>query len=77
MREQPIQASDNHLPPAQKAVLELVRCKCVKQMCRTARCSCKRANVVWTEMCTCEASDDICENTQQSAASDSDDSDEL
>lgn len=65
-----------HLPPAPKAVLELVRCKCVKESCRTARCSCKRANVVCTEMCMCEASDDNCENTQQPAASDSDDSDD-
>ena len=63
------------LPPAPKAVLELVRCNCVKEMCRTARCSCKRANVVCTEMCICEASDEICENTEPTAASDSDDSD--
>lgn len=69
-----------HYPPAPKVVLELVRCKCVKESCRTvsyrtascrtARCSCKRANVVCTEMCMCEASED---NPQQPAASDSDD----
>ena len=41
-----------------------------------ARCSCKRANVVCTEMCICEAADDMCENTQQPAASESDDSDD-
>lgn len=64
------------LPPAPKAVLELVSCKCVKDMCRTARCSCKRANVVCTEMCTCEGSDDICLNTQQPPSSESDDSDD-
>ena len=41
-----------------------------------ARCSCRRANVVCTEimeMCICEAADDMCENTQQPAASESDD----
>lgn len=64
------------LPPAPMAVLELVRCKCVKAKCRTARCSCRRAGVVCTEMCVCESSYDLCENMYRDTNREADDEDE-
>ena len=51
-----------HMPPAIKGVLELVRCKCIKQ--QNGALQLQTQNVVCTEMCTCEGSDGVCENTE-------------
>lgn len=50
------------LKPAPEAVIELVRCGCRKTQCINARCSCRKANMVCTEMCACETFDEICQN---------------
>ncbi len=44
------------------AVLELVQCNCAKSRCAT-NCSCRRNDLVCTEMWKCGADDDLCENT--------------
>ena len=47
-------------PPAPQAVVELVKCTCVKTHCES--CSCKKHNMFCTEMCSCAAGDNICQN---------------
>ena len=54
--------------PAPEAVLQLIRCNCgstnVESTNKCSRgCSCKRNNLVCTEMCNC-AGDDKCQNTE-------------
>ena len=56
--------------PAPDAVLELVQYSCAKSKC-SANCSCRRNNLVCTEMCKCGADDDQCENTRVSHLVDS------
>lgn len=50
-------------PPAPKAIIELVKCGCVKQRCSTNRCQCRKAGLSCTELCTCSDDDEACENT--------------
>ena len=50
------------------AVLQLIRCNCGSTNVKTTskcsrRCSCKRHNLVCTELCNC-AGDDKCQNTE-------------
>ena len=54
--------------PAPGAVLQLIRCNCgstnVESTSKCSRrCSCKRHNLVCTELCNC-AGDDKCQNTE-------------
>ena len=54
--------------PAHGAVLQLIRCNCgstnVESTSKCSRrCSCKRHNLVCTELCNC-AGDDKCQNTE-------------
>ena len=49
------------LPPAPKAVIELVRCWCSKGRCSTNRCQCRRAGLLCTDRCSCP-DDSECEN---------------
>lgn len=39
-------------PPAPDALLDSINCKC-KSGCKTFRCSCKKANLAYTDLCTC------------------------
>jgi len=50
-----------HLPPASKAIVELIRCKCVKGRCR-GQCSCKAGGMVCTQMCKCEGDPNACDD---------------
>ncbi len=51
------------MEPASKAVLELVRCNCKLSQCSTARCTCRKASLVCTELCKCSLNDNnTCEN---------------
>ena len=72
------------LPPAPKAVIQLVKCDCVKDRCSNNRCQCRKANLNCTDLCNCSDSGDLCENSHnandefeedQDAAYDSDESD--
>ena len=59
--------SDTYIPvittldPAPKAVVELVHCNCTT-VCSTARCTCRKAYLVCTELCKCSFQADNCEN---------------
>ncbi len=51
------------LPPAPNAVIALIKCRCIKSVCKEkSRCSCRLAGLNCTEMCTCGADADLCEN---------------
>ena len=39
-------------PPAPDALFDSINCKC-KTGCRTFRCSCKKANLACTDLCSC------------------------
>ena len=39
-------------PPAPDALLDSINCKC-KTECKTFRCSCKKANLACTDLCSC------------------------
>ncbi len=60
--------NDTYIPvvttmePAPKAVVELVRCNCQVSQCSTARCTCRKASLVCTELCKCSLHDNTCEN---------------
>jgi hypothetical protein len=41
------------LKPAPNAILELVYCKCKKTKCTGGQCSCKRKDLVCTDLCQC------------------------
>jgi len=66
------------LKPAPEAIIELVRCGCQKNKCSNARCSCRRASLVCTEMCSCEGANESCENidVRMNVYSDDEDGDE-
>ncbi len=53
------------IEPAPKAVIELVRCNCQVSQC-TARCTCRKASLVCTELCKCSLHDSSCENQPDS-----------
>ena len=55
-------------PPAPQSLIECVECKC-KTGCSTMRCSCKKADLKCTDLCSC------CD-CQNEAAGDDDDADE-
>ena len=52
------------LDPAPKAVLSLINCASVKSQCSTNRCSCKRNNMLCTELCKCLLEESNCQNAE-------------
>ena len=51
------------LPPAPEAILELVKCGCVKSKCTTRRCKCMANQLTCTELCGCWSDEEaMCEN---------------
>lgn len=65
------------LHPAPDAVLHLVKCGSKKDRCSNNRCSCRKANLPCTDLCTCSNDDDEpCENAERLIAEDSDSEDE-
>lgn len=63
------------LPPAPIALIQLVRCGCGAGMCKARNCSCRKADMVCTEMCSCEAAEDTCMNTEHLPTHDDNESD--
>jgi hypothetical protein len=57
-------ALGSDLPPAPKAVIQLVQCGCTTAMCRSRNCSCREIGLVCTEMCSCEGAEEKCTNTR-------------
>ena len=43
------------LQPAPDAVLYLIKCGCGKDKCRNNRCSCRRAGLTCTGLCSCSS----------------------
>jgi len=52
------------LPPAPEAIIQLVKCGCVKERCSTNRCQCRKAGLSCTDLCTCSDTES-CENGQE------------
>ena len=52
-------------PLAPEAIIEMVRCGCVKQRCSTNRCQCRKAGLTYTELCACSDDDEPRENALQ------------
>ena len=55
------------LQPAPKTVIELARCGCCLRKCRGRLCSCRKVDLVCTELCSSDAEEDKCSNTEQAA----------
>ena len=53
-----LQPTTTDVPPATKAIVEMVRCQC-KGNCSSNRCSCKSKNLPCTDLCLCNT---LCEN---------------
>ena len=51
------------LPAAPKAVIELVKCGCVKSKCAQNSCACRSNGLNCTELCGCFADEETCLNT--------------
>ena len=64
------------LTPAPDAVVQLVRCGCTKSKCSSNRCSCRKANLNCTDLCSYSDVDDMCENKLEEDEYD-DDSEDL
>ena len=64
------------LTPAPDAVIQLVRCGCPKSKCSSNRCSCRKANLNCTDLCSCFDVDDMSENKLEEDEYD-DDSEDL
>ena len=58
------------LPSAPEAILQLVRCGCIKTRCSTNRCNCRKAELKCTNLCRCADSGDLCENQLDTDAED-------
>ena len=50
------------LPPAPKAIIQLVKCSCAKERCSSNRCQCRKAGLNCTDLCTCSDEEEPCHN---------------
>lgn len=53
------------MPPAPKAIIQLVKCGCTKQRCSSNRCQCKKAGLPCTELCDFKEDDDSEEESDE------------
>ena len=51
--------------PAPEAIVEIVKCSCMKTKCSTNKCKCKKHNLRCTDMCACSNDNEDCENSTQ------------
>jgi len=58
------------MPPAPEAIIQLVKCACIKTRCSTNRCNCRKAELKYTNMCSCADSGDLCDNQLDTDAED-------
>ena len=58
------------LPPAPEAIIQLVKCGCIKTRCSTNRCNCQKAELKCTNLCSCADSGDLCDNQLDTDAED-------
>ena len=62
--------------PAPNAVLEFVKCRCVKTMCKTVKCNCSALGLPFTNACSCSQCDnkaEYAESEGEEAENDDDD----
>ena len=64
------------MPPAPEAIIEMVKCGCVKQQCSTNRCLFRKVGLICTELYACSDDDKPCENALQEDDEYIDDNDE-
>ena len=57
------------LPPAPEAIIQLVKCGCIKTLRSTNRCNCRKAELQCTNLCSCVDSD-LCDNQLDTDAED-------
>ena len=65
--------------PAPDAVLEFVTCRCVKTMCKTAKCNCSAVGLPCTNACSCSQCDnkaEYAESEDEEAENDDDETSE-
>ena len=58
------------LPPAPEAIIQLVKCGCIKTRCSTNRCNCRKAELKCTNLCSCADSGDLWDNQLDTDAED-------
>ena len=58
------------LPPAPEAIIQLVKCGCIKTRCSPNRCNCWKAELKCTNLCNCADSGDLCDNQLDTDAED-------
>ncbi|XP_028412052.1 uncharacterized protein LOC114534781 [Dendronephthya gigantea] len=63
------------LPPAPRAIIHLVKCKCAKEKCATNRCGCKKVGLKCTDLCGCSASDNCMNKSENDDDNDDEDED--
>ena len=54
-----------NMPPAPKAILQLVQCGCSKKRCFTNRCQCRKAGLNCKNFCNCSDNGESCVNDVQ------------
>ena len=65
------------LPPAPEAIVELIKCGCLKSKCESARCKCVANKLSCCELCSCYRDEDeeiCCNRTSTSESATSSDS---
>ena len=67
------------LPPAPEAIVELIKCGCLKSKCESARCKCVANKLSCCELCSCYRDEDeeiCCNRTSTSESETSSDSED-
>ena len=54
--------SDDHTSPGPEATIHLVKCKCMKERCANNRCKCRKAGLMYTDLCGCSDNGEDCKN---------------
>ena len=49
-------------PPAQEAIIQVVKCGHIKSLCSSSRSNCRKAGLKCTDLCNCADYDDLCDN---------------
>ena len=58
------------LPPVPEAIIQLVKCGCIKTRCSTNRRNCRKAELKCTNLCSYADSGDLCDNQLDTDAED-------
>ena len=50
---------------APEEVIRIIQCACISELCKSGRCSCRKAGLVCTEMYSCDGDPGTCMNTER------------